>query len=869
MAEHGYRAMDIGRFMYTDKVRWLSTSRHDMDRMRSRVHDGNTVRQGICSAVPSAYTGPAGQGKSLEAEETMQKLNEAVQHADKPIEGASAANEEADGLLAATRPPQSSSMDAGGPARSECPMPYFSAHRNHLRADSHSDAGLRGGMGGQLEDEEYVYSYAPYRSWDESSAACSCADAECLGNQSGEKMAALKERIQALEEQIGEVEEAKNRGMEKARGRILGSSDDAEKKPERQSAGSVFVNVDGEIGGEALRQCECETGASETSKRRMGARQSPQIALDRQGKVRRASVRGGSGGAGAYALDTDDEYDRLIQDTVDACTPGSTPPCTEMLPTSRALQLRNKYLERQLEEASEMYDSAVQDLSWNMDMLRVVEEEVEELREEKDAALREVEGLKKILYREKERSEECQEAHVDQRPCDESSCHPCKPSVAAPSGVHPTSFNFYPSRSVIIVPGAPAQILQFPPATTLHDIKDSLDYASWSGADIDDCGLAIKNIMNARSKIGIELPYPLSDEVVVIGMPPRQLGEGGDKKKSLSRSAGEAHGVKEKGADKSVKIAAWETVDKDGYVEESSKGDECSGRAIPPELRDEQVDKSVKISAWETLDGDDYVEFIPRTKDVKKSTPRREDELKNTVHVQTDHLAGSMKMKPESSYIHEAHYTPMPRPRGYCCSHCQPTSASTVNAFPYISSVSVRGGGGDSDDEEEEDGDGKSDGGGDYFLLKPDDINDDVDHEDDPPTPETKYKNHLYEDSTADFEWEQGLSWYQFGDEEHGNVRLRGGGGDGVYEHKQPTYNQGRQTEWERHLSHHTAMAEDFDPLTAGPREPPPPRSPRLRTPNNVRREHAIRLENCKRAIDEPNVRRCYHDAYGRLVRRV
>lgn len=314
-------------------------------------------------------------GENIHAlKKKVEDLEAELEHADKHADDLLATNNELMGLLV------NSNLDVDGEARLDNMLQDIDediSQLNDLRTESESRASLRGGMGGQFEDEEHVYSYAPYHNWDEPSPY-RCEDPECFIYQSDKKIDALKEKIAELQEEIRYVEVEKRREIEKARARQFRHNErdeKDEKKGNRQSAGSMFVNTDSEeVGDKFLHQCECGT-VSNASTEAQGGRysaKSPQMAIRTPETRRCASLRGGGASVSSATRDRDiytfssaAHLDNLIKATLDTCAPECIHACNRL---ACVMQLRNKFLERQVEEISEMYDSLVQDLKWHVDM---------------------------------------------------------------------------------------------------------------------------------------------------------------------------------------------------------------------------------------------------------------------------------------------------------------------------------------------------------------------------------------------------------------------------------------------------------------------------------------------------------------------
>jgi hypothetical protein len=122
---------------------------------------------------------------------------------------------------------------------------------------------------------------------------------------------------------------------------------------------------------------------------------------------------------------------------------------------ARILQLRNAHLERQLVKYRDLYASAVEDLQWNVDMCAGLEERLRECEDQRIEGVVECAFLKKRLDKLEEDAKK--EGNTNGKPEETVTQEPSRPP----------SFIFYPRLSLILIPGLPAQTLQFAPETTL------------------------------------------------------------------------------------------------------------------------------------------------------------------------------------------------------------------------------------------------------------------------------------------------------------------------------------------------------------------------------------------------------------------
>jgi hypothetical protein len=240
----------------------------------------------------------------------------------------------------------------------------------------------------------------------------------------------------------------------------------------------------------------------------------------------------------SLASDFERIYTRLLTNTP---TPPS-PLTQSWMHIARIIQLRNAHLERQLVEYRDLYASAVEDLQWNVDMCAGLEERLRECEDQRIEGVVECGFLKKQLEKLEANSKENEKSGKGEEDEDRREALPHNESK-------PTSFIFYPRLSLILIPGLPAQTLQFAPKTTLpqiHDLLTQLPSYTNRFLQISPTAKIVRNILAARDALGITLPEILCDDAVTISIPD----------------------TKEK-VDCTVKIAAWETHDEeesDGWV---------------------------------------------------------------------------------------------------------------------------------------------------------------------------------------------------------------------------------------------------------------------------------------------------------------
>jgi cell division protein FtsB len=498
-------------------------------------------------------------------------------------------------------------------------------------------SGIRGGMGGQLEDEEHVYSYTKYRNWDQKSDENEQQPSRLSPKAKTERIQGLRSRIEALKAQLRQLEDKQQDETSRRHTADLDSSPGT-LGPNNEgfgaSAGSVTVEVDEETGDAQLHPSRSyevmpgykdsgeyspklpqmsldneplqsdriqvlNTTAGDEEQARYPFNTSPRTSGEHQGVP---SVRGGYEHRfdsiphrfdeyHSLVQDFDNIYSQLLQNTFSVC--GRAPPtCTQAwMSAADVLLLRNRYLEQQFEQFRETYDSTVEDLRWNMNALSKLEDEAEVLREEKANALMELGFLKRRLEKEEHKEQRtgdvkrgitpmdpCQHQELDGYFPNSSALHELPDLPGLDAHTHEgssKSFYFYPSRSLIVVPGSPAQILQFERGVTLHDIREIVDARHRSGARSGLCASLMKEIMDIRDRMGIGLPEPLADEAVLISVP-------------------------------------------------------------EPRQQTEDVEHAVKVAAWESMNDDEHVDFIPRRQEAKQDAqqpavvfPRSEGTLDN------------------------------------------------------------------------------------------------------------------------------------------------------------------------------------------------------------------------------------------------
>jgi hypothetical protein len=256
----------------------------------------------------------------------------------------------------------------------------------------------------------------------------------------------------------------------------------------------------------------------------------------------RTCLRGGSSGTdtshdASFAEEIDALYDCLAQGYDDYT---QVPPREETwVLIVNKLQKRIRHLDKQLVEYKDMYDSAMEDVEWNVKRLAESEEAKANALVELGFAKKEIRDTKKEIRDTNKEIRDTNKEIRDTKKDNKLVSMPLSTSQLQPSA---TCFYFYPSRSVVVIPGSPAQALQFPRGSNLYNVHEMLNRQHKKGGKLNPAASVVLEIMNSRHKLGIQLPETLLDEAVLISVPETPA------------------------TDNSVQIAAWETVDNE-YIE--------------------------------------------------------------------------------------------------------------------------------------------------------------------------------------------------------------------------------------------------------------------------------------------------------------
>jgi hypothetical protein len=263
----------------------------------------------------------------------------------------------------------------------------------------------------------------------------------------------------------------------------------------------------------------------------------------------RTCLRGGSSGTdtshdASFAGEIDAMYDRLAQRYDDYT---QVPPREETwLLILNKLQKRIRHLGRQLVEYKDMYASALEDVEWNVKRLAESEEAKANALVELGFAKKEIRDTKKEI---RDTNKEIRDTKKEIRDTKKDNKLVSMPLSTSQLQASATCFYFYPSRSVVVIPGSPAQALQFPRGSNLSE--------------------------------------SLLDEAALISVPDTPA------------------------TDDSVQIAAWETVDNE-YVEFIPRQEETVPAARPVVARTSSADAVATrshelahpINAFESFQGD-------------------------------------------------------------------------------------------------------------------------------------------------------------------------------------------------------------------------------------------------------------------------
>lgn len=243
-------------------------------------------------------------------------------------------------------------------------------------------------------------------------------------------------------------------------------------------------------------------------------------------------------------------------------SPPSTPINTK-IPlnlTTTALQTQNSHLHHELRNYADLHHSLVQDINWLTSTQIELEERLAAVQEERDFLAREVEGWEGWWRGavgeegiegeiETDTSRSSPNYSVGEQTDDEELLRELDPNAdrlrnspdrlevdaytqptapahfdARPGYTGATWFEFFPRRSIIVVPGEMPQLYQFPDATSLPEIGKILERRAREGWEDDVYLESVRDILRVRKEMGIELPDRLVDERVVIGIPDEYRG---------------------------------------------------------------------------------------------------------------------------------------------------------------------------------------------------------------------------------------------------------------------------------------------------------------------------------------------------------
>jgi hypothetical protein len=217
------------------------------------------------------------------------------------------------------------------------------------------------------------------------------------------------------------------------------------------------------------------------------------------------------------------------------------------------LQLRNAHLERQLSEYKDLYNSAIEDLQWNMDMCADLEESLDLYEDEKIESAVDLGFLKKRIA----------QLEAESKQTDSNS------QLLTADTPAPKSFTFYARLSLILIPALPTLTLQFAPYITLpqiHALLTRIPASTNKFLQLSPAAKIVRDILLKRDALGIALPESLRNDAVMISLP-EAVESGVDV------------------VDATVKIAAWET------FSNSSEGEWVQFRSRSTERQNREAEK--------------------------------------------------------------------------------------------------------------------------------------------------------------------------------------------------------------------------------------------------------------------------------------
>ncbi|KAI8931914.1 hypothetical protein NX059_010816 [Plenodomus lindquistii] len=441
-----------------------------------------------------------------------------------------------------------------------------------VRGDGDGDGvggwGMRGGMGGRDEDEEFVYGFRGYVNWEQVDDG-----GETYRSQSRE----MDIKGGNGEMDNGEIQQYTRAGNE-----------DGEQ-------GTQQVEVDIAHISELQRQIERLEEQIERLRGTLSAQsraalppvsQTPSNPADESTRDTTLHLRGGSDRPSSthnpvqhplpsspnLSQDFANAYTNLLHRTTSSSPHHPPSDCTHAwINLATVLQLRNAFLERELKEYKEICDSLMSDVRWQMGTQVELEELCEEMEKERDVLLEEVGVLRRGL-----RGGDVSSKRVPRSATTdvgttagttgtarsgpdvdgEIEITPSSTLAAEPSTSHIpfTSFTYHPQLSHITFPTTPPQIYHFPSAPTLPLIYAALEYRQKHIGEDDPYLVRVREILEIREAMGISLPKVFGEEAEVeIGIPDL-FGEDWDGEEVVSRE---------------IEIAAWKSAEEGvGEMEE-------------------------------------------------------------------------------------------------------------------------------------------------------------------------------------------------------------------------------------------------------------------------------------------------------------
>ena len=387
------------------------------------------------------------------------------------------------------------------------------------RVEPEGTAELRGGMGGELEDEIHVCGDGEYKCWDHESE---------FTNEDGAGHEGREKRIQRVRNTIEEL------GQE----------------VERRQAQSAMLRK--------RKSMEQEEGAALRSS---SMRTAPGIYKDNipsecSSHHNDPTMRGGSScqpfDSWNFKADNIEAiYEDMMRVVSELC--GQSPP-SACIPAwtsiASTLYMRGKHLERELKEYKLINDNLVKDLMWTINKLGELEEALEKERAVKVSALVDLGFAKRklqitegkevkkaattLVAKQSTKGKEGAVSPVPTTKASEPSKHTsvhsstkkAKRTAKTTKSDDPSTwkkaidyFLYFPRKAEILFPGSPQPLFHFTGAHDLDQIRRTLDYRHDNGMATDPYEIRIREIMIAREDKGVPLPDELEEDFICIDIP--------------------------------------------------------------------------------------------------------------------------------------------------------------------------------------------------------------------------------------------------------------------------------------------------------------------------------------------------------------